>query len=142
MTAWLARVPVPTVLGAPRLLRWSRRSDVQISKRGPRGVRVTAAGAALIDRARTALLAARDLGGHRAAAQRFLERHSADRRHPDGRPYPLPEVAPSLRRLLPDLHVVWSEDKTQALVEQIERAALDGAIVALDDSARPISITK
>jgi LysR family hydrogen peroxide-inducible transcriptional activator len=41
-------------------------------------------------------------------------------------------VAPALRRLLPDLQVVWSEDKTRPLLEQIDDGRLDGAIVALD----------
>ena len=96
---------------------------VQIFERGPRGVRVTAAGAAVIDRARAALVAARDLAD---TARQHSDPLSGTVRVgviPTVCPYLLPEVAPSLRRRLPGLHVIWSEDKTQALVEQIERAA-------------------
>ena len=49
---------------------------VQIFERSTRGVRITAAGAAVIDRSRSRR--------HRAAAQRSVERYGADRRHPDG----------------------------------------------------------
>ncbi len=34
-------------------------------------------------------------------------------------PYLLPEVAPQLRRSLPGLQIVWSEDKTQTLLTQV-----------------------
>jgi LysR family hydrogen peroxide-inducible transcriptional activator len=106
---------------------------VQIFERGPRGVRVTAAGAFVIDRARAALLAARDLSD---TARQHSDPLSGTVRIgviPTVCPYLLPEVAPALRRRLATLHVVWSEDKTQALVDQVERAAIDGAILALDD---------
>jgi LysR family hydrogen peroxide-inducible transcriptional activator len=106
---------------------------VQIFERSARGVRVTAAGAFVVDRARAVLLAARDLAD-------TARQHSDPLRGtvrigviPTVCPYLLPEVAPSLRQRLPDLHVIWSEDKTHALVDQVEGAALDGAILALDD---------
>ena len=106
---------------------------MQIFERGPRGVRVTARGRRR-DRPRAgSALAARDLAD---TARQHSDPLSGTVRIgviPTVCPYLLPEVAPSLRRRLPGLHVIWSEDKTQALVEQIERAALDGAIVALDD---------
>ena len=47
-------------------------------------------------------------------------------------PYLLPEVAPALHHALPNLTIVWSEDKTQTLVKQIEDARLDAAILARD----------
>jgi LysR family hydrogen peroxide-inducible transcriptional activator len=47
-------------------------------------------------------------------------------------PYLLPEVAPALRAAFPRLHLVWSEDKTQALTRDIGDGTLDGAILALD----------
>ena len=106
---------------------------VQIFERGPRGVRVTAAGAAIIDRARAALLAARDLADTARLHSDPLNGTVRIGVIPTVCPYLLPEVAPSLRRRLPDLHVIWSEDKTQALAGQVEGAMLDGAIVALDD---------
>jgi LysR family hydrogen peroxide-inducible transcriptional activator len=106
---------------------------VQIFERGPRGVRITAAGAAVVDRARAALVAARDLADTARLHSDPLSGTVRIGVIPTVCPYLLPEVAPSLRRRLPDLHVIWSEDKTPSLVEQIERAALDGAIVALDE---------
>lgn len=105
---------------------------VQIFERGARGVRVTAAGALVVDRARAVLLASRDLAD---TARQHIDPLSATLRIgviPTVCPYLLPEVAPMLRKTLPDLRVVWSEDKTQVLVEQVDAAALDGAILALD----------
>ena len=106
---------------------------VQIFERGARGVRVTAAGDAVIERARAVLLAARDLAD---AARRHGDPLRGTARIgviPTVCPYLLPEIAPALKRKLPNLHVVWSEDKTQVLLEQVESAALDGAILALDE---------
>lgn len=105
---------------------------VQIFERGARGVRVTAAGAQVIERARAVLLASRDLTD---TARQHSDPLSATLRIgiiPTVCPYLLPEVAPALKRKLPNLQVVWSEDKTQQLLEQIESGALDGAILALD----------
>jgi LysR family hydrogen peroxide-inducible transcriptional activator len=106
---------------------------VQIFERSARGVRVTAAGAFVIDRARAVLVSARDLTD---TARQHSDPLSGTVRIgviPTVCPYLLPEVAPSLRQRLPNLHVIWSEDKTQPLVDQVEGAALDGAILALDD---------
>ncbi|MBY0493784.1 MAG: LysR family transcriptional regulator [Cyanobacteria bacterium] len=105
---------------------------VQVFERGARGVRVTAAGAAVIDRARAVLLAARDFSD---IARQHSDPLSGTVRIgviPTVCPYLLPEVASALKAQLPNLHVVWSEDKTRALVDQVDAAALDGAILALD----------
>ena len=92
---------------------------IQVFERGTRGVRVSAAGAAVVDRARGVLLASTDL-------------IDTARRHGDplrGRvrigviptvcPYLLPEIAEPLMRTLPTLQVAWSEDKTNALLAQL-----------------------
>lgn len=105
---------------------------VQIFERGARGVRVTAAGARVVDRARAVLLASRDLADTARQHTDPLRGTVRIGVIPTVCPYLLPEVAPAIRTTLPDLHVVWSEDKTQALVEQIDAASLDGAILALD----------
>lgn len=105
---------------------------VQIFERGARGVRTTAAGAQVIERARTVLLASRDLLD---TARQHRDPLSGAVRIgviPTVCPYLLPEIAPALKKQLPNLHVVWSEDKTQPLLDQIDAAALDGAILALD----------
>lgn len=106
---------------------------VQVFERGPRGVRVTAAGAPVIERARAVLLASRDLA---ETARQHSDPLSGTVRIgviPTVCPYLLPEIAPALRKRLQSLHVIWSEDKTQSLIDQVEGGSLDGAILALDD---------
>lgn len=105
---------------------------VQIFERGPRGVRVTAAGAKVIERARAVLLASRDVAD-------VAREHSDPLRGsvrigviPTVCPYLLPEVSPALKRSLPHLQIVWSEDKTGALLREVEDGHLDGAVLALD----------
>jgi LysR family hydrogen peroxide-inducible transcriptional activator len=106
---------------------------VQIFERGARGVRVSAAGAPVVVRARAMLLAARDLA---EAAREQADPLRGTLRIgviPTVCPYLLPEVARPLKRRLPDLHVIWSEEKTRMLLDQVHDARLDGAIVALED---------
>lgn len=105
---------------------------VQIFERSARGVRVTTAGAQLIERARTVLLASRDLA---ETARQHRDPLSGTLRIgiiPTVCPYLLPEIAPRLRRALPTLHLVWREEKTQQLLEQIGAGVIDGAILAHD----------
>lgn len=106
---------------------------VQVFERGPRGARVTAAGALIVDRARQVFLAARDLED--TARQQGDPFHGTLRLGviPTVCPYLLPEVAGPLKTRLPNLRLIWSEEKTGPLLGQIDDAALDGAIVALDD---------
>jgi LysR family hydrogen peroxide-inducible transcriptional activator len=105
---------------------------VQIFERGAR-VRVSAAGAPVVERARAILLAARDLS--EAARQQADPLRGTIRIGviPTVCPYLLPEVARPLKRRLPDLHLIWSEEKTRVLLDQVHDARLDGAIVALED---------
>ena len=106
---------------------------VQVFERGPRGVRVTAAGALIVDRARQIFLAVRDLDD---TARQQGDPFTGTLRLgviPTVCPYLLPEVADPLRARLPNLRLIWSEEKTAPLVDQIDGGRLDGAIVALDD---------
>lgn len=105
---------------------------VQLFERDARGVRVTATGQLVVSRARQVLLAAGDLS-------ETARQHGDPLRGtlrvgviPTVCPYLLPEVAPVLGRALPNLQIVWSEDKTQALLKQVADARLDAAILALD----------
>ncbi len=105
---------------------------VQLFERDARGVRVTATGQLVIVRARQVLLAAGDL-------TETARQHGDPLRGtlrigviPTVCPYLLPEVAPVVGRALPDLQMVWSEDKTQVLLKQVAEARLDAAILALD----------
>lgn len=109
-----------------------RALGVQVFERSARGVRVTAAGDAVLGRARQVLLATGDLN---ETARRQGDPLSGTLRIgviPTVCPYLLPEIAPALHRALPNLAIVWSEDKTAALVKQIADARLDAAIVARD----------
>lgn len=107
---------------------------VQIFERGRRGVRLSTAGATIVERAR------RVLGAHRE-----LEEAAAHLRDPfrgtfrlgiipTVGPYLLPDVAPALSTAHPDLTLMWREDRTAALVREVQTGTLDGAIVALESS--------
>lgn len=106
---------------------------VQVFERGARGVRVTSAGAAVLDRVRAVLLASRELSD--------TARHHSDPLRgtirigviPTVCPYLLPDVAPALRKRLSNLHLIWSEEKTQPLLDQLAAARIDAAIVAFDE---------
>ncbi|MFT3915556.1 MAG: LysR substrate-binding domain-containing protein [Anaeromyxobacteraceae bacterium] len=105
---------------------------VRLFERDRRRVVTTAAGLAFVARARAILLeadalvdAARTLGDPLAGPLRLGV-------IPTVGPYLLPEVAPALRARFPRLVFLWTEDKTATLVEQLGRAELDGALVALE----------
>ncbi len=112
---------------------------VQIFERDARGVRVTAAGARVIDRARTVLLASRDL-------VETARQHGDPLRGtvrvgviPTVCPYLLPDVTPALTAALPGLEIVWSEEKTPTLLQEVEEGRLDAAILALDDRVEALA---
>lgn len=109
-----------------------RALGVQMFERDARGVRVTAAGEAVLARARQVLLATGDL--NETARQQGDPLRGTLRIGviPTVCPYLLPDVAPALHHALPNLAIVWSEDKTKTLVRQIEDARIDAAIVARD----------
>ena len=113
---------------------------IQVFERGTRGVRLSAAGGAVVDRARGVLLASTDL-------------IDTARRHGDplrGRvrigviptvcPYLLPEIAEPLMRTLPTLQVAWSEDKTNALLAQLTEGRLDAALMMLRNFREGIAL--
>lgn len=105
---------------------------VQIFERSARGARVTAAGATVVERARAVLLASRDLAD--TAQQHSDPLHGTLRIGviPTVCPYLLPDVSPALKRSLPGLQIVWSEDKTRTLMREVDEGGLDAAILALD----------
>lgn len=106
---------------------------VQIFERHTRGVRVTAAGAPIVDRARALLAAAGDLVDTARRQGDPLRGTVRIGVIPTVCPYLLPEVAGPLAAALPTLRLVWSEDKTDVLLDQVAEARLDAAVVALDD---------
>ena len=124
------RVSQPSL--SAQIARLERALGIQVFERDARGVRVTTAGVAVLARARQVLLAAGDLDETARQQGDPLAGTLRIGVIPTVCPYLLPEVAPALHRALPNLTVVWSEDKTQTLVKQIEDARLDAAIVARD----------
>src|SRR5262245_6323560 len=110
---------------------------VQIFERNRQGVRLSTAGAAIVEQARRVL-----------AAQRGLEElasHLRDPFHgtyrlgiiPTVGPYLLPELTPTLINAYPHMTLVWREDRTASLVQQIKEGTLDGGIVALESDIEP-----
>ncbi|MEQ1871847.1 MAG: LysR substrate-binding domain-containing protein [Vicinamibacterales bacterium] len=105
---------------------------VQIFERSRHGVRVSSAGAVLVEQARRVL-----------GAQRELEEVASHLRNPfHGRfrlgviptigPYLLPDITAILAHVYPQLTLVWREDRTLNLVQQIKDGTLDGGILALE----------
>jgi LysR family hydrogen peroxide-inducible transcriptional activator len=124
------RVSQPSL--SAQIARLEQALGVQVFERDARGVRVTAAGEAVVARARQVLLAAGDLN---ETARQQGDPLSGTLRIgviPTVCPYLLPEVVPALQQALPNLTIIWSEDKTQTLVRQIADARLDAAIMARD----------
>lgn len=105
---------------------------IQVFERDRRGVRVTHGGVAVVEQARRVLVAAADL---RNVVQQFSDPFRGMLRLgviPTVGPYLLPDVAPAVAGAFPDLTVLWSEDRTRALVHQINDGGLDGGIMALE----------
>lgn len=106
--------------------------DVQIFERDRRRVRLSPAGAPIVDHARQVLLAMRDLMD---VARRHANPLGGTVRVgviPTVCPYLLPDVTPALARDLAELTIVWREEKTEGLVRALKAGALDGAILALE----------
>lgn len=103
---------------------------VLLFERSRRRVLVTAAGEALLERARLVLHAADELV---EAAARRADPLKGELRMgilPTVAPYLLPRVVPALRRRLPELLVIWEEDRTPALVRRVSQGELEGALLA------------
>jgi LysR family hydrogen peroxide-inducible transcriptional activator len=113
-----------------QVARLERALGVQIFDRDARGVRITTAGEAVLTRVRQVLLAAADLN---EAARLHGDPLSGTLRIgiiPTVCPYLLPEVAPALHAALPNLSIVWSEDKTHNLLKQMADARIDAFVLA------------
>ncbi len=107
-----------------------RALGVRLFERDRRRVLVTAAGEALLERAQRVLVEADDL---LEAARRRADPLSGTLRVgviPTVGPYLLPRAAPALRKALPELLVLWEEDKTAALVRRVSAGELDAALLA------------
>ncbi len=105
---------------------------VTLFERERRPVLVTSAGEALIARARSLLRSADDLY---SAAKAFEDPLAGTLRLgiiPTISPYLLPEAARALRKDIPNLELLFVEDKTSVLVQKLERGELDTALLALE----------
>ena len=105
---------------------------LRVFERNKRQVLVTKAGLAIVERARSLLLAADDLV---IAAQREGDPLRGSMNLgviPTISPYLLPRVTPELRARFAELTVHWVEDKTHALARALREGELDAALVALE----------
>jgi LysR family hydrogen peroxide-inducible transcriptional activator len=112
----------------------------RLFERDQRGVLITKAGEAVLRRARAVLVEARDLVE--------TSKHYADPLVgtlrlgviPTLGPYLVPEIDPALRCEFDGLSILWTEDKTEALIERIAHGKLDGAFLALEGELGDVDI--
>jgi len=104
----------------------------RLFERDRRKVLLTNAGHGLVERARAVL---RDIDDLADLARRSSDPLVGTLRIgviPTISPYLVPRVRRALRRAYPRLSVLWVEEKTKTLVEQLEGGDLDAALVALE----------
>jgi LysR family hydrogen peroxide-inducible transcriptional activator len=105
---------------------------LQLFERDRRKVMLTSAGQGLVERARIVLREVEDLT---ELARRSSDPLAGTLRLgviPTISPYLVPRIRPALRRAFPKLSVLWVEDKTQVLVEKLERGEIDAALLAIE----------
>lgn len=111
--------------------------ELQIFERQPRQVLLTGVGEAIVARARLIL---REVDAIREVARSARDPEAGSIRlgmFPTLGPYLLPHAVPRLHRRFPKLELLLVEEKTDALLAQLERGDLDAAVLALpagDDS--------
>lgn len=104
---------------------------VRLFERDRRRVLLTSAGEDLVARAHRVLTEADDIA---SAARRLSEPFTGTLRIgviPTVSPYLLPLAVPALREKYPRLAVLWSEDRTAALLRDVAEGRLDAALLAL-----------
>jgi len=104
---------------------------VALVERRPRRIALTAAGEAVVDRARRMLQDADDIRGLARASQDPLSGPLKVGLIPTLGPYLLPRVAPKIAKALPKLSLLLHEYQTAPLVERTLAGELDLAILAL-----------
>lgn len=128
--AELCHVTQPTL--SAQVAELEHALGVRLFERNRRAVLLTPAAEELIARARRILVEADDLA---EAARRLGHPLAGTLRIgviPTVSPYLLPIAAPALVRELPSLDLLWTEDKTEALVAALGAGRLDGALLALE----------
>jgi LysR family transcriptional regulator, hydrogen peroxide-inducible genes activator len=105
---------------------------VRIFERDRRGVLLTPAGEALVTRARRVLLEAQELAQEARQLQDPLSGQLRLGVIPTMAPYLLPDIAPEMKRLHPNLVPLWTEERTSVLVRAVQEGKLEGALLALE----------
>lgn len=112
---------------------------VQLVERTPRQIMLTPIGEEIADRARLVLS---DLDQIKAVARRSGDPATGNLRlglFPTLAPYLLPHVVPGIRECYPNLRLQLSEEKTDNILQMLQRGKLDAALLALpiqDDGLR------
>ena len=109
-----------------------RALNVKLFERNRRRVLLTSAGVELVERARRVLIELEDL---LEAARHHVDPLAGTLRVgviPTIGVYLVPEIDPALRKAYPGLTLLWTEEKTEVLVQRIEHGELDAAFLALE----------
>ena len=109
-----------------------QRLGLKLFERDRRGLRVTAAGRPILERARAALA---EVEGLCQAAARLAGPLRGELRLgviPTVAPYVLPRALARLRRAYPELELALREERTARLVQLLDEGELDLALVALE----------
>jgi LysR family hydrogen peroxide-inducible transcriptional activator len=104
----------------------------RLFERDRRRVLLTAAGKAILARARVVL---REIDDMVDLAQRSTDPLASTIRLgviPTLSPYLIPSIRPALRRAYPKLTLRWVEDKTSVLVDKLGAGEIDGALLAVE----------
>ncbi|HKU40218.1 MAG TPA: LysR substrate-binding domain-containing protein, partial [Polyangiales bacterium] len=106
--------------------------NVRLFERDRRRVLLTTAGAQLVERARRLLVDADQLVDAAKRAADVLAGTLHVGVIPTIAPYLLPSITPLVRSKYPRLTLLWTEDKTEVLVRNLEEGTLDAALLALE----------
>jgi len=112
---------------------------VTLIERRPRQVALTAAGTAVVERARRMLRDAEDIRALARASQDPLGGQLKIGLIPTLGPYLLPRIAPRLKRALPKLQLLLHEHQTELLIARVVDGELDLALLALPAETRGLA---
>jgi len=105
---------------------------VRLFERNRRRVLITGAGSVIIERARIILRETEDLTMLARGASDPLSGTLHIGVIPTISPYLLPRLTPALHEAYPSLTILWSEDRTDTLIQRLDRGTLDAALLALE----------
>ncbi|MFO0728540.1 MAG: LysR substrate-binding domain-containing protein [Myxococcota bacterium] len=118
-----------------QLLELEEQLGVRLFERDRKKVLPTRAGQEILERARKVLAEADALWETAVAAQDPFAGTMRIGVIPTVSPYLLPELTPRLLAAYPRLRIGWVEDKTEALLRQLEAGVLEAALIALPTEA-------